>query len=62
MKNTLRFSLMIIGIGLIAFGIYTLFFGETLSNPKFAEDSSQSWAMIAFGGLCLLSGIAYKRK
>jgi len=62
MKNTLRFSLLIIGAGLIGFGILTLVFQESFSSTQFAEDTSQSWAMIAFGGLCLISGLAYKKR
>jgi len=60
MKNTLRFSLLIIGIGLLAFGTYTLLFPEAIE--KFSEDNSQSLAMMAFGGLCLLGGLAYNKR
>lgn len=62
MKNTLRFSLMIIGIGLIAFGVYRLLFSNMVQGGESHTDSSQYLAMIGFGALCLMSGVAYKRK
>ena len=60
MKNTLRFSLIIIGAGLLIFGVYTILFPDAIE--KFSEDNSQSFAMMGFGALCLLGGLAYKRR
>lgn len=62
MKNILRFSLIIIGAGLIGFGLYSYLFPETFADTQIGEDNSQAWAMMAFGALCLLSGLAYKRR
>ncbi|HLS31655.1 MAG TPA: hypothetical protein VK021_12420 [Flavobacteriaceae bacterium] len=62
MKNILRFSLIIIGAGLIGFGLYSYLFPETFSDTKLGEDHYQALAMMAFGVLCLLSGLAYKRR
>lgn len=58
---------MAVGIVFIGLGGYTLVFPNTsLINSKqmvdFATGSGQSYAMMAFGVLCLLSGIAYKRR
>ncbi len=62
MKNTLRFALMTIGIALIGFGTYLLLFPDVSLGDKIIRDDSQSYAAIVFGILCLISGIAYKRR
>lgn len=61
MKNTLKISLTLIGIGLLAFGAYVMFFPEVLGEDL-ADDPTQSLAILAFGALCLISGMAYRRR
>lgn len=67
MKNTLKITLILIGIGLIGYGAYLLFSGQTPpetvhQNLEDTNSYTQSLAMIAFGVLCLVSGIAFKRR
>lgn len=61
MQNTLRYTLMIIGILLIVLGIYLLVDSKASLGEAIIEDKSQIYAMIVFGVLSLVSGVAYKR-
>ncbi len=59
--------MIIIGVVMVGYGIYTLAFPEAFVNPatsnlKMAQGNGQSFAMMAFGLLCLISGIAFRRK
>ncbi|MDT0675693.1 LPXTG cell wall anchor domain-containing protein [Autumnicola musiva] len=67
MKNVLKVVLLLIGIGLIAYGLYALI------NPEFAinsgpvkvegqGDNTQSYAMIGFGILSLIAGLAFRKR
>lgn len=67
MNNVLKFVLLIIGVGLIAYGLYTLITPEFSidAGPLQVEaqgDNTQSYAMIAFGILSLIGGLAFKRR
>lgn len=61
MKNTLRYTLTTLGVLMMIFGIFALLFPRYVEKTIF-EESTQSLAMIVFGGLCLISGVAYKRR
>ncbi len=61
MKNTLRYVLTILGIVMMIFGVFAVLFPRYVEKTIF-EEPSQSFAMIVFGGLCLISGMAYKRR
>lgn len=61
MKNTLRYALLVIGFLLILFGLAALFFPNLLGE-HFTRDRTQFMAMTGFGLLCLISGMAYKRR
>lgn len=67
MKNTLKIALILIGIALIGYGAYFLIFGPPPADLdqdklKHGHDTTQSLAMMAFGALCLLSGMAYGKR
>lgn len=62
MKNTLRFSLTAVGIAMIGFGLFTLLFPENFSGWNMEQGSGQSYAIMAFGALCLIAGLGYKRR
>lgn len=67
MNNVLKFALLIIGLGLIGYGIYTLVTPEFSfdAGPLKIEaqgDHTQSYAMIGFGILALLGGLAFRRR
>jgi len=67
MKNTLKVVLLIVGVALIGYGIYTLLFPHiSLNNGTekiLAEnDNTQSFAMICFGVLTLICGLAFRKK
>lgn len=62
MKNTLRFSLLIIGSLLIIAGLLSLIKPDMLFHAEVENGVSQSLAMMAFGALCFISGMAYKRR
>lgn len=67
MANTLKIVLILVGLVLIGYGLYTLLFpGNSLGFGAFQvenEDSnSQIFAMIGFGVLTLIGGIAYKKR
>ncbi|MDN3596462.1 hypothetical protein [Zunongwangia endophytica] len=67
MNNVLKIALLVIGVGLVGYGIYSLFSPEVALDSApievEAQDSNtQSYAMIAFGLLTLIGGLAFKRR
>lgn len=67
MNNVLKFVLLIIGIGLIAYGLYTLISPEFSIDAgplqvRSQGDNTQSYAMIGFGILSLIGGLAFRRR
>lgn len=67
MNNVLKIVLLIIGIGLIGYGLYTLITPEFAIDAgplkvKAQGDNTQSYAMIAFGILALIGGLAFRRR
>lgn len=67
MNNVLKVVLLIIGVGLVGYGVYTLV------SPEFSidagplqidaqGDNTQSYAMIVFGILALAGGLAFRSK
>lgn len=67
MNNVLKIVLLVIGIGLIGYGLYTLI------TPEFSIDAgplkvqaqgdhTQSYAMIVFGILSLVGGLAFGKR
>lgn len=67
MKNTLKIALLLIGLLLTGYGIYTLFFpcismAAGVKEAPLVTDNVQSVAMIGLGLLFLLSGISFKRR
>ncbi len=66
MGNTLRVVLILIGSLMIGYGLY-LWISPEVNALEFIQSekenrNSQLFAMIAFGILMLISGIAYKRR
>lgn len=67
MKNTLKIVLLLLGVLLIGYGLYTILWPEVSpgSGPlkvEGGEDNSQSLAMIGLGILTLLGGMAFKKR
>lgn len=67
MNNVLKFVLLIIGVALIAYGLYTLITPEFSidAGPLQVEaqgDNTQSYAMIVFGILALVGGLAFNKR
>lgn len=67
MANTLKIVLILVGCGLIGFGLYTLFVpGNFADGGSFqvenGKGNSQVFAMIGLGVLALIGGIAYKKR
>jgi hypothetical protein len=67
MNNVLKFVLLIIGLGLIGYGIYQLVTPEFSidAGPLQVEahgDNTQSYAMIVFGILSLVGGLAFRKR
>ena len=67
MNNVLKFVLLIIGVGLVGYGLYTLITPEFSidAGPLQVEaqgDNTQSYAMIAFGLLSLIGGLAFRKR
>ncbi|WP_081208894.1 hypothetical protein [Salegentibacter sediminis] len=67
MNNVLKVVLLVVGLGLIAYGFYTLITPEVSvdAGPFQFEaqgDKTQPIAMIAFGILALIGGLAYKKR
>ncbi|MFV8224911.1 hypothetical protein [Christiangramia aquimixticola] len=67
MNNVLKFVLLIIGVGLVGYGIYDLVTPEFSidAGPLQVEahgDNTQSYAMVVFGILSLIGGLAFKKR
>lgn len=67
MSNTLKIVLLIVGVLLVGYGLYTLFTPEVImqAGPLKVEaqgDKTQSYAMIGLGILALIGGIAFRKK
>lgn len=67
LKNVLRIVLLIVGVLLIGYGLYTLFTPEVImqAGPLKVEaqgDKTQSYAMIGLGILAFIGGIAFKKR
>jgi len=67
MNNVLKFVLLIIGIGLIGYGLYDILTPEFSidAGPLQVEahgDNTQSYAMIVFGVLALVGGLAFGKR
>ncbi|MDT0646204.1 LPXTG cell wall anchor domain-containing protein [Zunongwangia sp. F260] len=67
MNNVLKIVLLLIGIGLIAYGLYAVITPEFAINagPIQVEahgDNTQAYAMIGFGILALIGGLAFRRR
>jgi uncharacterized membrane protein HdeD (DUF308 family) len=67
MNNVLKIVLLVIGVGMIGYGLYTLI------TPAFSVDAgplqieaqgdkTQSYAMIGFGVLSLIGGLAFGKR
>jgi uncharacterized membrane protein HdeD (DUF308 family) len=67
MKNTLKIVLLILGIVLVIYGLYTLIAPEVSlqAGPFKVEaqgDNTQSYAMIGLGILALVGGVAFNKR
>ncbi len=67
MNNVLKIVLLIVGIGLIGYGLYTLLTPEFSfdAGPLKIEaqgDKTQPLAMIGFGVLALIAGLAFGKR
>lgn len=67
MNNVLKIVLLIVGLGMIGYGIYSLITPEFQfdAGPLQIEaqgDNTQSYAMIGFGLLALIGGLAFNRR
>lgn len=67
MSNVLRIVLLVIGVGMIAYGLYRLITPEfALDTGPFQieahGDNTQSYAMIGFGILALIGGLAFGKR
>jgi hypothetical protein len=67
MNNVLKFVLLIIGAGLVGYGVYDLVTPEFSidAGPLQVEahgDNTQSYAMIVFGILSLIGGLAFRKR
>jgi len=67
LKNVLRIVLLIVGVLLVGYGLYTFFTPEVImqAGPLKVEaqgDKTQSYAMIGLGILALIGGIAFRKR
>jgi len=67
MNNVLKFVLLIIGVGLVGYGVYNLVTPEFSidAGPLQVEahgDNTQSYAMIVFGILSIVGGLAFRKR
>ena len=67
MNNTLKFVLLIAGVVLIGYGLYTAITPEVSLDAgplqvKAQGDNTQSYAMIGLGILALIGGIAFRKR
>jgi hypothetical protein len=67
LKNVLRTVLLVVGLLLVGYGLYTLVTPDVImqAGPLKVEaqgDKTQSYAMIGLGILALIGGIAFKKR
>ncbi|SKB58230.1 hypothetical protein SAMN05660776_1891 [Salegentibacter holothuriorum] len=67
MNNVLKIVLLVIGVGMIGYGVYRLITPEFAidAGPLQIEahgDNTQSYAMIGFGVLALIGGLAFGKR
>lgn len=67
MSNTLKIVLIIVGVLLVGYGLYTLFTPEVIMQMGSLKleaqgDKTQSYAMIGLGILALAGSIAFKNR
>ncbi|MFN4761561.1 hypothetical protein ACKGJN_00395 [Gillisia sp. Q332] len=67
MNNTLKIVLLVAGVALVGYGLYTLITPEVLmeAGPLKIEaqgDKTQSYAMIVLGILALVGGVAFGKR
>ncbi|HSM62946.1 MAG TPA: hypothetical protein VK833_03305 [Gillisia sp.] len=67
MNNTLKIVLLIVGVVLVGYGLYTLVTPEVAfeAGPIKVQaqgDHTQSYAMIGLGILSLIGGIAFNKR
>lgn len=67
MNNILKIVLLVIGVGMIGYGLYRLITSEFAidAGPLQVEahgDNTQSYAMIGFGVLALIGGLAFGKR
>lgn len=67
MNNILKIVLLVIGVGMIGYGLYRLITPEFAidAGPLQVEahgDHTQSYAMIGFGVLALIGGLAFGKR
>lgn len=67
MNNTLKIVLLVVGVILIGYGLYTLITPEVSlqAGPLKVEaqgDNTQSYAMIGLGILSLIGGLAFRKR
>ncbi|MDQ7916025.1 hypothetical protein RBU60_00410 [Mesonia sp. MT50] len=67
MQNTLKVVLLILGMALIGYGLYTVIFPhisleDGVSHISAKADQTQSFAMVCLGILTLVCGLAFKKK
>ncbi|MCF4102301.1 hypothetical protein L1I30_11530 [Gillisia sp. M10.2A] len=67
MNNTLKIVLLIVGVVLVGYGLYTLITPEVSidAGPLQVQaqgDNTQSYAMIGLGILALIGGIAFNKR
>ncbi|CAN5321750.1 hypothetical protein BH23BAC2_BH23BAC2_14320 [soil metagenome] len=67
MNNTLKVVLLVVGVLLVVYGLYTLFTPEVSmqAGPLKVEaqgDNTQSYAMIVLGILALVGGVAFNKR
>lgn len=67
MQNTLKIVLLVVGIALIGYGLYTVIFPhisleDGTSKIPAKTDNTQSFAMICLGILTLVCGLAFKKR
>jgi len=67
MNNTLKFVLLIAGVVLIGYGLYTAITPEVSldAGPLQVQaqgNNTQSYAMIGLGILALIGGIAFRKR
>lgn len=67
MQNTLKIVLLLLGIALMGYGLYTVLFphislddGDSKISAK--ADQTQSFAMVCLGILTFVCGLAFKKK